>query len=77
MGVLFLFLLGLSLGVMFNEDTALFMQRIFGQSAKSGVLEYLAFAGGGCLIILQIMIANRRARAMENTASAQAKATKL
>ena len=74
-GCLFLFLLALSLLVMFNENTSLFMGTLFGLSAKSDVLEYLAFAGGGCLIILQIMIANRRARAMENTAIAQAKAT--
>ena len=75
MGCLFLFLLALSLLVMFNENTSLFVGKLFGLSEKSGVLEYLAFAGGGCLIILQIMIANRRARAMENTAIAQAKAT--
>ena len=74
--VLFLLLLVLSLGVMFNENIALYMRTLFGLSEKSGVLEYLAFAGGGCLIILQIMIANRRARAMENTAAAQAHATK-
>ena len=51
-----------------------FMFRFLGLSEKSEVLKYLGISVGGLVLILQAVIANRRANAMQQTAEAQARA---
>ena len=46
------------------------------KSEKNETLAFLGFAMGGTLLAVQAVIANRRAKAMEETAQAQARATK-
>ena len=49
--------------------------QILGLSDKNKTLTFLGIGMGGILLALQAVIANRRAKAMEDTAKAQAKAT--
>ena len=51
-----------------------FMFRFLGLSEKSEVLKYLGISVGGLVLMLQAVIANRRANAMQQTAEAQARA---
>ena len=46
-----------------------------GQNEKNKILAFLGIGMGGILLAVQAVIANRRAKAMEETAKAQAKAT--
>ena len=51
-----------------------FMFHFLGLSEKSEVLKYLGISVGGLVLILQAVIANRRANAMQQTAEAQVRA---
>ena len=51
-----------------------FMFRFLGLSEKSEVLKYLGISVGGLVLMLQAVIANRRANAMQQTAEAQVRA---
>ena len=49
--------------------------RLFGVSDKFRILEFLGIAMGGIVLAIQAAIAYKRARAMEDTAKAQARVT--
>ena len=49
--------------------------QLLGLSEKNEILKFLGIGFGGILLVWQAVIANRRAKAMEGTAKAQAKAT--
>ncbi len=51
------------------------ISQLSGFSNKSDVLKYLGIGIGGLVLILQAVIANRRAKALEKAAKAQARAT--
>ena len=48
--------------------------QLLGLDKKNDVLKFLGFAIGGLLLMLQALIANKRANAMEDTAKAQTQA---
>ena len=81
--VAFGFLLGaLGVVVMFSDGTAIYLQQLLGLSEESeklrekyGVLKAIGFCIVGILLVLQALTANKRAKAMENAANEQAKAT--
>ena len=50
--------------------------KLFGVCDKYEVLKFLGIGMGGILFVLQVLASHRRAKAMEETATAQAKATK-
>lgn len=59
--------------VMFSENLC-WISPYLGLSKKNATLTFLGIGMGGILLALQAVIANRRAKAMENAANAQAKA---
>ncbi|MCY4137537.1 MAG: pentapeptide repeat-containing protein [Rhodobacteraceae bacterium] len=64
------------LGVMFSENPEIYFF-LFDVSEKSRILEFLGIAMGGILLALQAAISYKRAKAMEDAARAQARATDL
>ena len=70
------------MAVMFSETVEkcvgqlLGLSEIWGLSKKNEILTFLGIGMGGVVLVLQAVIANRRAKALEDTAKAQAKATK-
>ena len=77
-GVL-VWLFGLFVAVVFWEDAAKHVSQGLGipekEGSKNEALKFLGIGMGGLLIALQAVIANKRANAMDKTASAQARAT--
>ena len=68
-------LLLLFMAVMVCKPVETCITQLLGTDGKYGTLRALGFGMGGILVVLQFLIANRRAYAMEETAKAQAKAT--
>ena len=64
--------------VMLNNNVEGYIGQLLGLSGKDGlkneILTFLGLSMGGVLLALQAVIANKRAKAMENAANAQAKA---
>lgn len=60
--------------VMFSKNLC-WISPYLGLTEKNKILTFLGIGMGGILLALQAVIANRRAKAMEDTAKAQAKAT--
>ena len=68
-------LLVLFLAVMFRDNPT-WAFRLFGVCDKYEVLKFLGIGMGGVLLALQALASHRRAKAMENAANQQAKATR-
>ncbi len=68
-------LLVLFIAVMVCEPIETCITKLLGTDGKYGTLRALGFGMGGILVVLQFLVANRRAHAMEETAKAQARAT--
>lgn len=67
--------------VMFSETVETWVGQLLGlglpeKSEKNKILTFLGIGMGGILLALQAVIANRRAKAMENAANAQAEANR-
>ena len=73
--VILVILTGLFLAVMFCEIFEAWIFRLLGVSQKSEALKFLGIGMGGILLALQALASHTRAKAMEDTANAQAKAT--
>lgn len=71
--LVFLFLLFLA--VMFLEIIETWTSHFLGVEKKSEALKFLGIGMGGILLALQALASHTRAKAMEDTANAQAKAT--
>ena len=56
-------------------DISCFAYSLLGEERKFEVLKFLGLSMGGILLALQAVVSHKRARAMENAASAQAGAT--
>ncbi len=67
-------LLVLFLAVMFWDNPTWAFRR-FGTCDKFEILKFLGISMGGVLFVLQVVASHRRAKAMEKSATAQAKAT--
>ena len=82
-GILGLFLLFLTvtfMAIMISENAEKFISQLLGISEKgatekSEALKFLGIGMGGILLALQALASHTRAKAMEDTANAQAKAT--
>ena len=74
LGSLLVVLLAVFIAVMFSENLC-WISPYLGLSDKNKTLTFLGIGMGGILLALQAVIANRRAKAMEDTAKAQATAT--
>ena len=72
----FVVLLGTFLFVMVSESVEGGVSQLFGLSAKNETLTFLGIGMGGVLIALQALMSYRRAKALEDTANAQAEAAK-
>ena len=59
---------------MFCESAEKYVVQILGASEKNEALKFLGIGMGGVILALQALIANRRAKAMEDTAKAQVEA---
>ena len=74
-------MLAVFMAVMFSKTFEVYigqllgLSEIWGLSKKNEILTFLGIGMGGILLALQAVIANRRAKALEDTANAQAKAT--
>ena len=75
LSVLLVFLLADFVAVMCSENPT-WAFKLFGVCDKYEVLKFLGIGMGGILFVLQVLASHRRAKAMEETATAQAKATK-
>ena len=74
--VVFVSLAVLVLGaVMLSKTVEVCIGQLLGLSEKNEILKFLGIGFGGILLVWQAVIANKRAKAMEDTAKAQAKAT--
>lgn len=62
--------------VMCCETVEEWVGRLLGLRKKNEILKFLGISMGGVVLVLQAVIANRRAKAMEEQAEAQVKATK-
>ncbi|MDE2917025.1 MAG: hypothetical protein OXM00_07335, partial [Paracoccaceae bacterium] len=60
--------------IMVSETVEKFIGQLLGSTKKNDTLTFLGIGMGGILLALQAVIANRRAKAMENAAREQAKA---
>ena len=60
--------------VMLNKNAEEYIGQILGLSGKNEILTFLGLSMGGILLALQALIANTRAKAMEDAAREQAKA---
>ena len=73
---LFVFLLvALAVAVMIWDSIACCLQELLGADKKYDVLQTIGFCIAGVLLVWQAWAANKRAKAMEDTAREQAKAT--
>ena len=73
--VILVILTGLFLAVMFLKPTEAWIFQLLGVTQKSEALKFLGIGMGGILLALQALASHTRAKAMEDTANAQAKAT--
>lgn len=73
-GIVLVVLLSAFVLVMFCESAEKYLVQILGASEKNETLKFLGIGMGGILLALQALIANRRAKAMEDTAKAQVEA---
>ena len=76
LGGAFVVLLGTFLFVMVSESMEGCVSPLFGLEAKNETLKFLGIGMGGVLLALQALMSYRRAKALEDTASAQAEAAK-
>lgn len=60
-------LLAIFVAVMFSETVEKCVGQLWGSSKKNETLTFLGLSMGGILLVLQVLIANRRATAFENT----------
>ncbi len=60
---------------MLSKSVEVYIGQLLGLSEKNEILKFLGIGFGGILLVWQAVIANKRAKAMEDTAKAQAKAT--
>ncbi len=60
--------------VLFNEPFENWICGLLDLPRKNEVLKFLGFGMGGTLFVLQVLASNKRAKAMEDTATAQAQA---
>ena len=72
---LLIVLLAIFFAVMFSENLD-WISPYLGLTEKNEILTFLGIGMGGILLALQAVIANRRAKAMENAANAQAEANR-
>ena len=72
----FVVLLGTFLLVMVSESVESCVSPLFGLDAKNDTLQFLGIGMGGVLLALQALMAYKRAKALEDTANAQAEAAK-
>ena len=72
---MFVVLLGIFVAVMVFEGMESFVSRLAGLSDKNETLKFLGIGMGGVLLTLQALMSYKRAKALENIAEAQAKAT--
>ncbi len=72
----FVVLLGTFVLVMVSESVASYVSPLFGLEAKNDTLTFLGIGLGGVLLALQALMSYRRAKALEDTANAQAEAAK-
>ena len=70
-----LLLIALAVVVMVSESVARYLQELLGLNEKYDVLKTIGFCVAGVLLVWQAGAANKRAKAMEDTAREQAKAT--
>lgn len=73
--VILVILTGLFLAVMFCEIFEAWIFQLLGVEKKSEALKFLGIGMGGILLALQALASHTRAKAMEEAANAQAKAT--
>lgn len=73
--VLLVLVFGSFVGVLFSESVEQYIRSLLDLSEKNDVLKFLGFSMGGILIALQALMSYKRAKAMEDAARAQAKAT--
>ncbi|MCY3667497.1 MAG: pentapeptide repeat-containing protein [Gemmatimonadetes bacterium] len=75
--LLFLLVLafGAFVGVLFSECAEKYISELLGLSDKNEALKFLGISMGGILVALQALMSYRRAKAMEETAKSQARAT--
>ena len=67
---------GAFVGVLLSECIAMYISKLLGLSfQKNETLKFLGISMGGILIALQALMSYKRAKAMEETANAQVKAT--
>ena len=71
---LFCLLLVVFVVVLFNENCENWIRGLLDLPGKNEVLQFLGFGMGGTLFVLQVLASNKRAKAMEDTATAQAQA---
>ena len=72
----FVVLLGTFLLVMVSESMAGSVSQLFGLHTKNKTLQFLGIGMGGVLLALQALMSYKRAKALEDTANAQAEAAK-
>ena len=72
----FVVLLGTFLLVMASDSVEGYVSPLFGLCAKNETLQFLGIGLGGVLLALQALMSYRRAKALEDTANAQAEAAK-
>jgi len=72
--ILLIVLFAAFVAVMVSETAEKFIGQLLGSTKKNDTLTFLGIGMGGILLALQAVIANRRAKAMENAAREQAKA---
>ena len=72
----FVVLLGTFVLVMVSDSVEGYVSPLFGLCAKNDTLTFLGIGLGGVLLALQALMAYRRAKALEDTANAQAEAAK-
>ena len=80
-GMVLVVLLSVFISVLFCESAEKYIAQLLGVSETGGsekyeALKFLGIGMGGILLALQALIANRRAKAMEDTAKAQVEANK-
>ena len=62
--------------VMVSDSVEAYVSPLFGLDAKNATLTFLGIGMGGVLLALQALMSYRRAKALEDTANAQAEAAK-
>ena len=72
----FVVLLGTFLFVMVSESAKDCVSQLLGLYTKNGILKFLGIGMGGVLLALQALMSYKRAKALEDTANAQAEAAK-